>query len=202
VTEGPTEHRVLEEGEPGPRHPALHALAVVENALITLLLAAIVLTVLAQVAFRYVVDQPLSWSTEVATDLLVYVAFVGFAIGIRDNAHVAMRLFENRLGATPRRWLRVVELVVLGVVVACIGIGGAVYGYEQRDVLSPSDIPLWATFAALPLGATLGVVHIVVEVVALLRGADAPGLVPPPDDTEPVSNDGASPPPAVPGSAA
>ncbi len=157
-------------------HPVLRALAVGENALIAVLLAGTALTILAQIFFRYVLSQSLSWSTEVATDLLIYITFVGFAIGVRDNAHVALHLFENRLGTRARRVLRIVELLILGAVLAAIGAGGAVYAYEQRDVVSPAGVPLWTVFLALPLGGALSLVHVVVEIVALLRGAEAPGL--------------------------
>jgi TRAP-type C4-dicarboxylate transport system permease small subunit len=152
----------------------LAGLAVFENWFIMLLLAGTVLVLLAQVFFRYALEQPLSWSNEAATDLLVYVAFVGFAIGVRDNAHVALNLFERKLGATPRRWLRIGELVVLGVVLGCVGIGGATYLWEQRDVVSPVGIPLWSAFVPLPLGAVLGLIHIVVEINAVLRGRVSP----------------------------
>jgi TRAP-type C4-dicarboxylate transport system permease small subunit len=153
-------------------HPLPRALAVGENALIAVLLAGTALTILAQIFFRYVLARSLSWSTEVATDLLIYIAFIGFAIGVRDNAHVALHLFESRLGTRARRVLRIGELVILGAVLAAIGIGGAVYGYEQRDVVSPSGVPLWTVFLALPVGAALSVVHAVVEIVALVRGTE------------------------------
>ena len=80
----------------------LKGVALFENTVIFGLLAAIVAVILAQVVFRRFLDDPLSWSTEIATQLLVYVAFVGFAIGVRDNSHVAMRLFEDRLGVRAR----------------------------------------------------------------------------------------------------
>ena len=165
-------------------NPVLRGVATAENALMAALLAGTVGTILAQVFFRYALSRPLSWSTEIATDLLVYVAFVGFAIGIRDNAHVALRLFERRLGLGPRRWLRIGELLVLGTVLTCVGIGGAVYSVEQHDVTSPTGVPLWATFIPLPLGAVLGGLHIIVEIVALLRGAEPVGapVDPEPDD--------------------
>lgn len=156
-------------------NPILRGVALFENALMVVLLLATVATILAQVFFRYALSQPLSWSTEIATDLLVYVAFIGFAIGIRDNAHVAMRLFEQRLGVGPRRVLRIVELLVLGAVLVSIGIGGAIYAWEQHDVLSPVGVPVWATFLPLPISAVLGSIHLVVELVALLRGAEPPG---------------------------
>jgi len=177
----------------------LRALAIGENAVIAVLLAGTALTILAQVFFRYVLARSLSWSTEIATDLLIYIAFVGFAIGVRDNAHVALHLFEKRLGTRARRVLRIVELLILGAVVAAIGIGGARYGYEQRDVVSPSGVPLWTVFLALPLGGALSLVHVAVEIVALLRGAEAPGLAATIPDEPPEEG---VPAPAIPGGGA
>jgi TRAP-type C4-dicarboxylate transport system permease small subunit len=150
--------------------PVLRGIALVENIGILLLMSATVLTILAQVLFRRFLDQPLSWSTEVATTLLVYVAFIGFAIGARDNVHVAMRLFEDKFAPPLQRASRLVELVVMGAVVAAIGIGGGIYAYEQRDVVTPAGLPLWASFVALPIGCALGFGHILVEFAAVLRG--------------------------------
>jgi len=157
----------------------LATVTMVENVVILLLLAATVLTILAQVLFRRFLDQPLSWSTEVATTLLVYIAFVGFAIGVRDNVHVAMRAFEDRFAPRVQRGFRIVELLVLGSVVAAIGIGGAVYAFEQRDVVTPAGLPLWSAFVALPIGCALGCLHVLIELVAVVRGTveTAPPLV-------------------------
>ena len=154
----------------------LRSVAAAENVGIFLLLTATVLTILAQVLFRRFLDQPLSWSTEVATSLLVYVAFVGFAIGVRDNVHVAMRAFEDRFTPAVQRGLRVVELLVMGIVVAAIGIGGGTYAYEQRDVITPAGLPLWWSFFALPLGCALGCLHVLVELSAVVRGTADPEL--------------------------
>jgi TRAP-type C4-dicarboxylate transport system permease small subunit len=152
----------------------LRAVAAVENVGILLLLSATVLTILAQVLFRRFLGEPLSWSTEAATTLLVYVAFVGFAIGVRDNVHVAVRVFEDRFTPAVQRGLRVVELLVMGAVVAAIGIGGATYAYEQRDVVTPAGMPLWSAFIALPLGCALGCLHVLIELTAVLRNTAEP----------------------------
>jgi TRAP-type C4-dicarboxylate transport system permease small subunit len=154
------------------------AVAAVENALIAVLLVAIVLVILAQVFFRYVLSQPLSWSIEVATGLLLYIAFVGFAIGVRDNAHVALNLFEHRLGRRARRAVRVVELLALAAVLGAIGVGAIAYLGEQNDVTTPAGLRLWWILLAMPIGAALGCFHAVVEIVAALRGADVAGFDP------------------------
>jgi TRAP-type C4-dicarboxylate transport system permease small subunit len=148
------------------RNPVLRAIAFVENVLIGLILVAIVLVILTQVFFRYVLSQPLSWSTEVATGLLTYVAFVGFAIGVRDNAHVALNLFERRLSDRGRRIVRIVELVFLGGVSLCILIGSISYMSEQSDVTTPAGLPLWTILLALPVGSALAIFHAAVEIVA------------------------------------
>jgi TRAP-type C4-dicarboxylate transport system permease small subunit len=166
-------------------HPLLRALALAENALITVLLAGTALVLLAQVFFRYALSRPLSWSTEVATDLLAYIALVGFAIGVRDNAHVALDVLESRLGAQARRWLRVAELLVLTAVLVALGVGAIWFAQEQSTEVSPAGIPLWWVIAALPLGCGLGSLHALVEIVALLRGAEAPGFAPPEAEHEP-----------------
>ena len=143
----------------------MRILRIVENVLIGLLLVATVLTILAQVFFRYVLAQPLSWSTEVATGLLLYIAFIGFAIGVRDNAHVALNLFERRLGERGRRVARIVELVALGGVLLALGIGTVQYMLEQSDVTTPAGLPLWTILLAIPLGAALGICHAIVQIV-------------------------------------
>jgi TRAP-type C4-dicarboxylate transport system permease small subunit len=142
------------------------AVATVENVLIGVLLVAIVLVILAQVVFRYVLSAPLSWSTEVATGLLVYVAFIGFAIGVRDNAHVALNLFERRLGDRGRRVVRTVELVFLGGVLLALGVGAVEYMAEQSDVTTPAGLPLWTILLAIPIGSGLGVLHALAEIIA------------------------------------
>jgi len=143
----------------------MRILRAAENALIGLLLIATVLTILAQVFFRYVLSQPLSWSTEVATGLLLYIAFIGFAIGVRDNAHVALNLFERRLGDRGRRVARIIELVALGAVLLALGIGTVQYISEQSDVTTPAGLPLWTILLAIPLGAALGIVHAVAQII-------------------------------------
>jgi TRAP-type C4-dicarboxylate transport system permease small subunit len=148
------------------KNPILRGIAVAENALIGLILVAIVSVILTQVFFRYALAQPLSWSTEVATGLLLYVAFVGFAIGVRDNAHVTMNLYERRLSGRGRRIVRTVELVFLGGVLLALGVGTVQYMSEQRDVTTPAGLPLWTILLAVPLGSVLGIFHAVVELSA------------------------------------
>jgi TRAP-type C4-dicarboxylate transport system permease small subunit len=148
------------------RNRLLRGIAGFENILIGVLLVSIVLVILAQVFFRYVLSQPLSWSTEVATGLMLYVAFIGFAIGVRDNAHVALNLFEHRLGPRGLRAVRIVELVFLGGVLLALGLGTVQYINEQSDVTTPAGLPLWTILLAIPIGAALGVLHAVVEIVS------------------------------------
>jgi TRAP-type C4-dicarboxylate transport system permease small subunit len=156
----------------------LRAVAAAENVLMGSLLVSIVLVILAQVVFRYVLARPLSWSIEVATGLLVYIAFLGLAIGVRDHAHVSLNLFERRLGPRGLRVVRIVEQLALAVVLAAIGIGAVTYLREQSDVTTPAGLRLWWILLAMPIGCALGCLHAVVGIVDILRGTDRAGAEP------------------------
>ena len=67
----------------------------VENVLAICLLAAIIVDVLLAVLFRYVLSNPLSWSSEVATYMFAWLTLIGMAIAQRDHAHIEVRLFAH-----------------------------------------------------------------------------------------------------------
>ena len=60
----------------------------VENVVGLTLLAAIVVDVTQQVVFRYVLENSLSWSSELATYMFAWLTLIGLAIAQRDHAHI------------------------------------------------------------------------------------------------------------------
>ena len=57
----------------------------------------IFLCVLAQVVFRYVFNNPLTWSEELARYLFIWCAFLGWIIASRHDSHLAMTYLAQRL---------------------------------------------------------------------------------------------------------
>lgn len=131
-----------------------------ENAVLGLLVVFTVLVVLAQVFTRYVVNQPLTWSGEVATDLLVWISFMGMSVALRDHAHVAMAVISERFPKRLESAIAIVQLLVVATFLILLIVGGLQLIASQFGETSPAQIPIWVPYASIPVGATLGLLHV------------------------------------------
>jgi TRAP-type C4-dicarboxylate transport system permease small subunit len=66
------------------------------------------LIVLLSVVFRVLVAVPASWTEELAQYALIFLAFIGSAAVMRDDRHIAITVFVDRMGKGPRRVLNVI----------------------------------------------------------------------------------------------
>lgn len=74
-----------------------------------LILAAMFLFLLAGVIFRYVLNSPLSWTDESAMILVVWMAFFGAGMGVKERTHVGTDAFLRLFPLFLRR------IIVIGV---------------------------------------------------------------------------------------
>ncbi|SFR06370.1 TRAP transporter small permease [Desulfoscipio geothermicus] len=114
-----------------------------------------VITTFAQVIFRFVFFS-LSWSEELSRYCLVWLTFVGGALGVRKKIHVAVEavtlLFPRSLKIAVSRF-NYVLLAVLAILLIKYGITVSVLNMQQ---LSPAmHIPIGLSYAALPVGGLL-----------------------------------------------
>jgi len=148
----------------------------VENLAAIALLIAIVVDVSLQVVFRYVLSHPLSWSSELATYLFEWLTVLGMAIAQRERAHLAVQFFADRSPAV-RDALRWLAWGVSLVFFALLLFGG--YFFFAGDTIQSgpaTGIPLWAVYSCLPVGAALGLYHVLYDlprVIALRHSPQA-----------------------------
>ena len=83
---------------------------------------------------RYVLNEPTTWVTEIATYLLVAVAFLGLAAAQRTDSHIYVELVVDMLKPERRRQLQVVTNWVgfFFIVFCCWQVGLFIYG-EYRN---------------------------------------------------------------------
>ncbi len=81
----------------------------------TLIFAAIFLIFIYAIVMRYGFSRPVAWADELNIILLLWVMFMGGALVLRDNEHVAFDIVWNSARPTTRR--------VMGIV-AALGFGG------------------------------------------------------------------------------
>ena len=129
------------------------------NVLFTLM-ALIIIIMFTQVLFRYVFNQSLSWSEEIAKFIFVWMIFIGAAVCIKEKLHIGVEFLIERL---PKKWKNAIE-VFNTILIVLFNIAMSVTGFfwvgEVSGTLSPAvGLPLnWAFYAALPCAAVLSVV--------------------------------------------
>jgi TRAP-type C4-dicarboxylate transport system permease small subunit len=152
-------------------------LARVENIALAVALCGIAVVVLLQIGSRFILGEPLSWSTEAATNFLIWSAFLGFAVAVRERGHVALTIVEDHLSGAVLYVVRMAQLVVFAFLLGALTYGGAQMVVSEFGAVSAAGIPRWTVFAAVPVGAGLGLVHILGQASRLRRddGPKGPG---------------------------
>jgi TRAP-type C4-dicarboxylate transport system permease small subunit len=125
------------------------------------------------VFFRYVVGQALPWSEEVGTLCLIWLTFIGGAIGITRSSHFAMHLFLDSLRPSQRRMLR----TAIALLIMVFGLVLAPYGLELTIRNSTSITPglglnLGVQYASAFVGGVLIVCYAAALAIQAIRGRD------------------------------
>jgi TRAP-type C4-dicarboxylate transport system permease small subunit len=138
-------------------------LAVLERALISGLMAVITLLTLAQVFWRYVLEQPLQWSEELARYGFVWVTFLGAAVLFRlPDGHPAIDALYSIVGANAQRVMDIVRRLVVIAGSLAIAVGGFRMMQLQWNQLSPSiELPMAWIYLAMFVGPLMGVFWII-----------------------------------------
>jgi TRAP-type C4-dicarboxylate transport system permease small subunit len=133
--------------------------------------AAMVVVVAAQVFFRYVLNQSLFWSEELARYILVWLTFLGASVAYRRNAHPRIELFNTRLGAPAARTLRIGAHLVAAAFFGLLVIYGAQFAYFVRLQISPAlQLPKWIVMLVMPAGGLLLLLHAAAALAVEFRG--------------------------------
>ncbi len=137
------------------------------DVLLGLMVAAMVCAVFYQVFGRYVLGRAPAWSEELARFLLLYLVLVGAASALRSGSHISVTMLFDDASEGRRRvlfWLRDLVLGAVLVLMVWQGIGFALLNDGQG---SPAfEIPMSWPYAALPLGAALMLVQLVLSRLA------------------------------------
>ena len=120
------------------------------------LVAAITVIVALGVFFRFVLNNSLPWTEEVAKFVMVWLAFIGAPVVLREGGHIAIDVLPTRLpsplGPIVMMLIQVVVMVVLGVLVFQ---GWALAWNALPQVATTVDISLFYIFLAVPIGSAL-----------------------------------------------
>ena len=125
-----------------------------------LMLVVMVLIIVIQVMFRYLMSSPISWSEEVALLLLVWFGFLSVAINVYKHSHMAINTIHDRLSDSGQYWLNLAVQLLIAIFALNISINASLL-VEMADlqVLPASGIRKAFLYLAPVVGGGLMAVN-------------------------------------------
>ncbi|MDK8461934.1 TRAP transporter small permease [Marinobacter sp. SS13-12] len=121
--------------EQNSRFPAL------DEGLVIALFWVLALVVFVQFFTRYVLNDSVGWTEELARYLLVIVTFAGACIAVRRNSHISVEFFYRYLPASAARGLSsVVDLLRVGLLAVLTGLSVELAG-NTRQMMTSIELP-------------------------------------------------------------
>jgi len=138
--------------------------------MLTVLSILIFVVVFLQVLFRYLLRQPLFWSEELPRYLLIWMSFLAAAVAQKQDAHINITLCLAPLSARARRLLKILtDAVILAFLWILIYSGGLVTSITAHHRSTALQLPMGLVYAALPVGAILMSLYLVLQIADSVR---------------------------------
>lgn len=119
-----------------------------------LLVIAVAAIVCAGVFFRYVLNDSLSWSEELAKYAMLWLVFLAAPIALRLGVHPNIEILVARFPSTLKR--AILTLVHLGVCVFCSYLAVKSHGFawngKTQVAISVGDVSMYWFFVSIPVG--------------------------------------------------
>lgn len=150
----PSAHRSLAKLE--------HAFVRLNQGLIVALMASMALLVFLNVVTRYLFNHSIIWVEEVTQYEMIWIAYLGAGLALREGRHVAVDTLQDLLPAAARKWLRTLIAVALAVfllVLTVLGLQIAAFTWDQETPMT--NIPAGVPYLAVPLGSAAVLLHLV-----------------------------------------
>lgn len=137
-------------------------LVAINRAIIFVMMAVMATLVFVNVIARYVLNFSIIWAEEVSQYLMIWIAYLGAGLALREGRHVALEMLHDRLSAPLSRRVRIavggILLVFLGWV-TILGFQFAIFVWNQETPVL--NISLGIPSLAIPIGTLLFAVHLV-----------------------------------------
>lgn len=150
-------------GQPTGLEPVARVLDQVANAIAVLLLAAMTTVIFVSVIARYVFSQGVPWSEEFAIWGFTWLIFIGVALGIRGQRHVAVDLVLDRMAHGPRRIAEFLRDVLVALALIALTVGGYQLANMVGGVSTALHWPNALRYVVIPASGGLAIFFLLSE---------------------------------------
>ena len=145
----------------------------IEEIIIVFGLGTMTLAIGLQVFMRYIMQNSLSWSEELARYLFIFFVYAGISYGVKKKRHIKVEAFTMWLPAKAQAYIQIVsDLLFLAFAAFAIYFGAitAARVLALRQVSPALDIPMGYISATLPFGYALTAIRLLQNLRASIAG--------------------------------
>lgn len=137
------------------------------------LMGSIVLVVTWQVITRFLMEQPSSYTEELARFLLIWIGLLGASWAVRTQAHLGIDLLTEKLSDSGNRKLKVTVNTIIGLFAFFIMVVGGMklvnLTFQLNQISAAIGIKMGYIYTVLPLSGLLIILYSIVAIFELFR---------------------------------
>lgn len=135
------------------------------------LLAATVL-LFVNIILRYFFSANTTWAEEFIRYAMIWITFIGASVCFRRGIHVGVDLLMNSLKQTGQKYLNIyiniLSIIFMGFLVK-FGVDLVLFSINTGQITPSLKINMYWIYLAIPVGATLSIIHLVLQTVQLIK---------------------------------
>ena len=147
----------------------------IEEVIMAMLMGILTVIMVVAVIFRYFLENPIPWATEVSIYLFIWFSFIGGSWGLKFGTQAAVTFLLDALSENKKRILKIVQDIIMLLFLVII------LFYSMKWLMLPSTmlqksislgIPMWIPYSAVPTGILFATVHIIARLIRLFKNEE------------------------------
>lgn len=145
-----------------------------EEVLLIALLAVTSIIVFAQVIMRFVFQNSLTWSEELARYLFIWMIYIGVSYGIRNHSHLKVDALDALFGPRGRLITDIiVQLLLLAFIATMTWFGWNIVLRATR-LSAAMSMPMRYVYLAPVVGFALSIIRLIQNLIAMFKALKEP----------------------------
>ncbi|MFD2828993.1 TRAP transporter small permease [Corticicoccus populi] len=147
-------------------------LARVENTFITVAIIASTSVLFINIILRYFFDANTTWADEFVRYSMIWIAFIGMAVCFRHDIHFGVDLFIDSVSKQMKKYTKLyinLACILFTGLLVYFGFKLVIFSYQTGQITPSLQIKTFWVYLAIPIGALLSIIHLVVNTKKLFN---------------------------------
>ena len=131
-----------------------------------------VVLIFVQVITRYIFENSLTWSEELARYVHIWQIWIGASLAVRKKEHIKVEAFKKIFNAKIQKVIDLIALLCwfsLAVFLAIAGTDLVTTIFAKGQNSPAMQMPIWLVYSAIPLGGLLMSIRLIQQIYFLFK---------------------------------